>query len=106
MIVEAATVDCAYIDGAYTDVPFGSVFSVVTERLEEWPRKGMLGRRGMPCFLSRLTDTLLREDPSKWPDLFSRKDAWTAKPESFRETGVGGNGGKKLEVGDILGEGG
>ena len=105
MIVEPATVDCAYIDGAYTDVP-GSVLRVVTERLDECPRNGTLGRRGTPGLRSTPKEELLRDAASeKCADLFSRSDAWRANPESFRETGVGGKGGKLPDVGEeVLGD--
>ena len=64
------------------------MFSVVTDRFEVCPRKGALGRRGMP------KDELLRDAASKWPERFSRSDACRAMPESFRDDGVGGGGGK------------
>ena len=99
MMVEPATVDCAYIDGAYTDVP-GSVLRVVTERLEECPRNGTLGRRGTPGLRSTPKEELLRDAASKCADRFSRRDAWRASPESLRETGVGGKGGKLPDVGE------
>ena len=49
---------------------------------------------------------LLLEALSKWPDRFSRKLACIANPESLREMGVRGKGGKEPDIGDILGEGG
>ena len=56
-----------------------------------------------------LTDELLREEVSKWPERFSRKSrkfACRAYPESLREIGVLGNGGNVVDTGDIFGEGG
>lgn len=105
-MVEAAIVDCAYTDGAYTDVP-GSVFRVVTERLDECPKNGTLGLRGTPGLWFAPNEELLRDAVSKCADLFSRNDAWIANPESLRETGVGGNVGKYPDVGDeVRGDGG
>lgn len=75
------------------------------ERLDEWPLvKGMLGRRsvGGP---STPKDELRLELPSKWPDLFSLNVAVRANPESFREIGVVGRGGKLPEMGDTDGGG-
>lgn len=43
--MEAASVDCAYTDGAYDDGARTSVLRVDVEAVEEWPRKGRLGRR-------------------------------------------------------------
>lgn len=52
------------------------------------------------------SDELLREAWSKWPDRFSRRDACSANPESFREIGVDGCG-NLIEVGEaVLGEDG
>ena len=46
---------------------------------------------------------LLREEVSKWPERFSRRVAWMAKPESLRDGGIGG---KFPETGDAFGDGG
>lgn len=46
------------------------------------------------------------EELSKCPDRFSRKLAAIAYPESLREIGVSGKGGKEPEIGDNFGEGG
>jgi len=83
------------------------VLRVVTERLEVWPRNGTLGLLGTPCLRSTPKDELLRDAESKWPDLFSRRDACKDRPESVREADVDGIGGKLLEVGEVSrGEGG
>jgi hypothetical protein len=71
------------------------------ERLDEWPLvKGILGRRRVGG-RSTPKDELRLELPSKWPDLFSLSVAVRANPESFREGGVVGSGGKLPETGDI-----
>lgn len=57
----------------------------------------------------RLTEELRRLEVSKCPDRFSRRSrrfACRAYPESLREIGVLGIGGKAVEIGDIFGEGG
>ncbi len=75
------------------------------ERLEECPLKGMLGRRRVGT-RSKTKEELRFDVASKWPDRFSRSVLCSAKPESFRETGVVGKEGKLLDVGEIFGEGG
>lgn len=77
------------------------MFSVETERLDEWPRNGTLGLLGI-CRRSIAIDELRRDAWSKWPDRFSRRDACKANPESFRDTGVEGRGGNLTEVGDTV----
>lgn len=98
IIVEAAKVDAAYVDGAYPYTDFVSIDRAEVERLDEWPFvKGMLGlRRGGTR--STPNDELLLELLSKWPDLFSLRVAESAKPESLREIGV--VGGKLPDIGD------
>ncbi len=64
----------------------------------------MLGRRTVG-FLSTAYVELRFERASKWPDRFSRK-LGKANPESLRDTGVRGRGGKDDEIGDCVGEGG
>lgn len=54
----------------------------------------------------KLTDELRRLDESKWADRFSRRLAWRAYPESLRDIGVLGMGGKTVETGETFGEGG
>ena len=77
------------------------MFRVVTDKLEVCPRNGALGRRVIP------NDELLRDAASKCPERFSRNEACNAMPESFRDAGVGGGGGKWPDVGEVsLGEGG
>lgn len=95
--------DCAYIDGAYIDAP-ESGFKVVTERLDECPKNGTLGRRGRPL-RSFPNEELLRELASKWPDRFSRRVACRENEESLR--GGGGSGGSFVDVGEAArGDGG
>ncbi len=75
------------------------------DRLWAWPlRKGRLGRWKTAC-LSMPNDELRRDFSSKWPDLFSRSVACSAKPESLRDTGVVGSGGKLNDTGDTDGGG-
>ena len=77
-----------------------SMDTAEVERLEEWPPpKGALGRRSVGC-LSTLNEELLLELASKCPDLFSLNVAARANPESFRETGVVGKGGKFPDTGE------
>ena len=55
-----------------------------------------------------VTAELRRDMPSeKWPDRFSRSEACSAKPESFRNTPVGVMG-KFVDTGDgaVVGDGG
>jgi hypothetical protein len=54
---------------------------------------------------SKPKDELRRERLSKWPERFSRRVAWRAKPESCRDSGVVGSGGKDTEVGERDGGG-
>ena len=57
----------------------------------------------------KLTEELRRLDVSKCPDRFSRRSrklACKAYPESLRDIGVLGMGGKTVEIGESLGEGG
>lgn len=65
---------------------------------------GLLGRLSVG---TRSTYVELRfDDVSKCPDLFSRRVLCIANPESLRDIGVIGSGGKEPDVGDSLGEGG
>lgn len=121
-MVEAARVDWAYTDGAYEDGARISWLSVDVEALGACPRKGWLGRRRVgtrsnPNCLTLLdmnvmaeslecTEELLLDEVSKCPDRFSRRFACRAYAESLREIGVVGIGGKAVEIGDILGDGG
>ena len=74
------------------------------DKLEECPLIGMLGRRSVGR-RSNPKEELRLEVASKWPDRFSRNVAWSPKPESLREAGVVGMGGKEPEVGeDEVGE--
>lgn len=82
-----------------------SVESVVMERLDECPVKGILGRRRVGT-RSKTNEELRFEAMSKWPDRFSRSVLCNAKPESLREVGVDGREGNALEVGESFGEGG
>jgi len=59
------------------------------ERLAEWPANGKLGLRKVDD-RSILKEELRLEAESKCPDLFSRKVAVRANPESFRDMGVVG----------------
>lgn len=79
---------------------------MLIDRLEVWPTNGMLGRLLGCLFLSTTKDELRRDEESKCPDLFSRREDCRAKPESLRETGVSGRAGKEPDVGEALGEGG
>jgi hypothetical protein len=45
IIVEAAMVDWAYVEGAYVEVPVRPSRVVDTDSLAEWPKKGRLGFR-------------------------------------------------------------
>ncbi len=67
--------------------------------------KGMLGLRNVGT-RSKTKEELRLDMESKCPDRFSRRFVCNAKPESFREIGVVGRGGKVLDVGEIRGEGG
>lgn len=73
---------------------------LLIDSLEPW--FGALGRL-MVGFRSKARVELLLEEVSKWPDRFSRRLAWMAKPESLRD---GGAGGKFPETGDAFGDGG
>ena len=78
---------------------------VFIDRLDAWPTtKGALGRLKVG-FRSNPKEELLRERPSKCPDRFSRSVACNANPESLREMGVMGSGGKFPDVGDREGGG-
>lgn len=48
MIVEAASVDWAYIELPYTEREQESVDTVDNDVVEEWPEKTRLGRRRLP----------------------------------------------------------
>lgn len=74
------------------------------EWLEVWPLNGILGRLSVGT-LSTYVE-LRFEEVSKCPDRFSRSVDCIANPESLRDIGVIGKGGKELEVGDSFGEGG
>lgn len=63
----------------------------------------MLGRLNVGT-RSKPNDELRRDDISKCPERFSRSVACKAKPESLRETGVVGKGGKDTEVGESPGD--
>jgi len=56
--------------------------------------------------LSSAKEELRLAPASKCPDLFSRRDDCSEKPESFLEVGVVGRLGKEPDVGDDLGDGG
>lgn len=47
------------------------------------------------------TDELRLDEPSRWPERFSRRLDASTKPDSLREMGVTGKGGYCGEVGDI-----
>ena len=53
-----------------------------------------VGRRSKP------KEELRLEVESNWPDRFSLSVAWRPRPESLREVGVSGIGGKEPEVGE------
>lgn len=78
---------------------------VVVEWLEEWLLNGTLGRLNIG-FRSGAYVELLLEAVSKWPDRFPRRPGGMAKPESVRDVGVSGRGGKVVDVGESFGEGG
>ena len=65
----------------------------------------MLGRRRVGT-RSKTNEELRLDIESKCPDRFSRSVDCSANPESLRETGVVGNGGNVLDVGESLGDGG
>lgn len=104
MMVDAARVDWAYVEGAYPGVyplyeDCESTEIADTDMLGLCPlRKGKLGRWRGGC-LSMPKDELRRDFSSKWPDFFSLKVC--AKPESLRDTGVVGIGGKFIETGEM-----
>lgn len=74
------------------------------EWLDVWPPSGILGRLSVGT-LSTYVE-LRFEEVSKCPDRFSRSVDCMPNPESLRDMGVTGNGGKDTEVGESLGEGG
>ena len=61
IIVEAAIVDWAYVEGAYVEVPVRTSRVVDTDSLAEWPKKGRLGFR----FARLLIDPLCLDRESK-----------------------------------------
>jgi hypothetical protein len=103
IIVDAATVDTAYVEGAYPYVDLLSIERAEVDRLAEWPTKGMLGLRIVGC-RSIPKEELRLDAESKCPDRFSLKVDVKAKPESLRDIGVNGIG-KCEEAGDIEGGG-
>lgn len=99
MIVEAASVDWADIEGAYDD-PFVSVVLP-----EAWDIVVLCLTNGRLAL--RLTfeiDMLRFRLLSKCPDLFSLNDVCNAKPESFLDCGVRGRGGNADVTGDTASE--
>jgi hypothetical protein len=104
IIVDAAMVEAAYVEGAYPNIDLLSTERDDVERLAEWPAKGTLGLckvgdRSMP------KEELLLGMDSKFPDRFSLKVFVNARPESFRDIGVVGMLGNFVALGDTEGGG-
>lgn len=78
MTVEAASVDCAYVDGAYVELPVNVDMSDVWESVTLCFTKVKLAFR-----LILETDGVYLDLLSKRPDRFSRKDIGSANPESL-----------------------
>jgi hypothetical protein len=104
MIVDAAIVEAAYVDGAYPNIDLLSTETADVERLAEWPAKGTLGLRNVGA-RSMPKEELLLGMESKLPDRFSLKVFVRAKPESFLEIGVVGILGNFVVLGDTEGGG-